>query len=162
MASQQGGKTKFIRVKGRVVPIKDKGGASSDKPVKKALRGVAVRKMGADYMKKTAVRDDKLAKTGRKVGNTSLAVGAAGALTAIVSKRWRTAGTVVAGLGALGGLMNHGFASGRSSAAKVRRMAAKDLSGGKINQKKAPAPIGAATQRAYLEWAHIKKSSTGF
>jgi len=168
VAAKDSGKPRFIRKNGKVIPIRSKdgaapkGGGKAKKSVKKTLKGVAMRKEGAKYMSATAKRDDKLAKTGKKVRNVSLAVSAAGALTAAVSKRWGGVGLAAAGLGGLSALMNQGFSTGRTNSAKVRRMAAKDLSGGKVRQKDAPAPIGSATQRAYLEWAHIKKNSTGF
>jgi len=156
MAAQEG-KVRFIRVRGKVIPIKDDGKAT----VQKALKGVAIGKMGSKYMKKTAKRDEKLSKQGVKAGRASLVVAAAGAVASKFTKH-KGMGLLVAGIGAMSALSLYGFAEGRSTSSKVRRMAAKDLVGEKIDKKKAPAPLGAATQRAYKEWAHIKKQSTGF
>ena len=120
------GKVRFIRVRGRVVPVK----------------GDAVK-----YMSQSAKSDRALSKTGKKVALAS-AAGAAGA--AALGKLAKFKGAyAAAGMMAGFSLLNASFAEGRSMSASDRAKYADQLKKGKKIRR--GSGIGGASDRAYHE-----------
>ena len=157
--SKDKGKPRFIRKNGKIIPIggKKKGGdnRSKGKP-KNKIQEAAFRKEGSKALKRSAKKDQAVAKTGRKVATASFAVSALAGITAIATKGKR--GALTAGIAGVLGITNAGFATGRESAAKIKNRGAKTLLGKKVKGK-GPAPIGAAATRAHKTVSAIENKS---
>ncbi len=127
---------KFIRVHGRIVPIRSDA----------TQRGAIVRK--------GAAIDSKLAGQGRKVAKVAAAGAvAAGAVAAIrKSKRFGLA----AGALGFGAFINQSFATGRAMAARDRLGYAKSIEAGK--KIKRGTGFGGASDRAFKEASFIQRA----
>ena len=134
---------RFIRVHGRVVPLRNKGGAVSDNKKKAGL----LRQLGN--------ADKKLADAGRRISlDTGLAAIVTG--TAAVLTKSKGFGVATAGLGALS-FLHASFASGRSMSSKDYASYAKKAESGQKITSQDRRGIGGASERALRYAKGIQK-----
>jgi len=147
MAQHQ--KVRFIRKKGKIIPIRAKNGD-------KKITSQKVRRVGSKIIAARGKKDVQLAKSGRKAAKFSVVASGLSLAVGILSKgKLKGLGLGGAGLFGLSAISNLGFAQGREASAKIRKRSAKAIATGGV-LKLDTAPIGAASQRAVKEFIQIR------
>lgn len=156
---------KFIRVRGRIVPIRDAEKRYDPKLLKQAGAKNSISKKDAvNTLRSHSKEDAKLAKSGVKVANIFGSAALVGAAVGIYgSGKAKAIGKTTALVGIAGAMINRSFASGRYMSSQNSEKYARNIEKGKAIGKKDG--IGGAVERTHqlakrLK-AGIRKNKTG-
>lgn len=152
---------KFVRIHGRIVPIKTNPGDQKGKKIKGVKKpGIAphvTKGKAVSYLKSSSKFDKKMADTGSKF---AIGFGAASlGLGALALKKKSTAAAIGSFVTGMGSLINNSFAAGREMSSKDRMNYAKQIQAGKKIKK--GLLIGEASNRAYREASWLQKNIKG-